>query len=80
MDMSLEDLHPYFPPAHGHSRPNSCSSRWFKSEDRDLEDSLVLGLEVNSESVWKFTKKKRLKVVGVRLMKQEIMNWYQVSD
>ena len=40
-DMSLEDLHPY----------STSRGRWVRSEERDLEDSTILGMEVDQELV-----------------------------
>jgi len=46
-DMSLEDLHPY-PLLH---HPDHQGIRWLRSEERDLEDSTVLGVEVDPDMV-----------------------------
>ncbi len=79
LDMSLEELHPYFPSAHGYSRPSSCTSRWLKSEDRDLEDSVVLGMEINSESVWKLTRN-GLKMVGAKQENNDLVPGIRLMD
>lgn len=53
-DRSLEDLHP-FPPRR---------ERWVRSEEKDFEDSTILGMEVDQESVRGILQISKMKIWG----------------